>query len=272
MQRLQPPIWYTDSFYSIVNKLIDIYYPLKTISITSNDPYFVNPEIKHLLRTKNSLMRKGILLEAEKITIKIRNHIIAINSVSLKTLDFKLNNADLWTKVRQISGKSKADSRISIPSSITAHSLNTHYAAISTDSSYATSSQKLTASPSSSPILFSTFQIASFLDKVKPTSPGLDNIPHWFLKTVSHFIAEPIAHIFNLSMSTASIPTQWKQAIITPIAKVPNPTQCSDFRLISITPKISGYNIRKRAHNLELPIKENPHIEKNFFCRMLNTL
>ena len=54
--------------------------------------------------------------------------------------------------------------------------------------------------------------------------------------------AAPIAHLFNKSLAAGIVPTQWKTAIISPIPKVANPQQPSDFR-----PKLL-----KKADNLPL--------------------
>ena len=51
--------------------------------------------------------------------------------------------------------------------------------------------------------------------------------------------AAPIAHLFNKSLAAGIVPTRWKTAIISPIPKVANPQQPSDFRPISVTPVLS---------------------------------
>jgi len=49
----------------------------------------------------------------------------------------------------------------------------------------------------------------------------------------------PIAQLFNESLNTCTVPKQWKQAIITPIPKIPHPSLPSQYRPISITPVLS---------------------------------
>ena len=50
---------------------------------------------------------------------------------------------------------------------------------------------------------------------------------------------QPVAHLFNLSLATSTIPQQWKQASIIPIPKSLPPKQHADFRPISITPVLT---------------------------------
>ena len=71
-------------------------------------------------------------------------------------------------------------------------------------------------------------------------SNGPDNIPNWFLRDFSVWLAEPLSAIFNASMRTGVVPTLWKQANVIPIPKVTPPTSIeSDLRPISLTPTVS---------------------------------
>jgi len=54
-----------------------------------------------------------------------------------------------------------------------------------------------------------------------------------------YYLLPPVAHLFNLSVFTSTVPQQWKQAMIRPIPKVNTPTQHADFRPISITPVLT---------------------------------
>ena len=121
---------------------------------------------------------------------------------------------------------------------ITADSLNTHYASVSTDPQYAQPSHKSSCSPSFNQFV-SELTIFRILDKLRPTSIGLDSIPAWFLRLSAPIFCKPIAHLFNLSLSSSFVPPQWKHAWISPIPKVSSPMAPVDFRPISITPILS---------------------------------
>ena len=54
------------------------------------------------------------------------------------------------------------------------------------------------------------FQIFKLLDELSTTSPGTDGLPHWFLRIAAPSICTPIAHLFNLSLTTSIVPDQWK--------------------------------------------------------------
>ncbi len=68
---------------------------------------------------------------------------------------------------------------------------------------------------------------------------GPDNIPGRLLKEFAYLFAEPVAKIFNMSLSSGIVPNIWKDSHITPIPKVKQPTDEADTRPISLTPCLS---------------------------------
>ena len=70
-------------------------------------------------------------------------------------------------------------------------------------------------------------------------STGADNIPIDIMKLVADIIASPLTTIINNSIEKAVFPDQWKIGKVCPIPKIDNPTECKDFRPISILPIFS---------------------------------
>ena len=95
------------------------------------------------------------------------------------------------------------------------------------------------------------------LDILKSSSPGLDNIPSWFLRILAPFLAKPLSDIYKLSLNRVFAPRQWKCSIITPVAKVPKPTECADFRPISVTPILSPLLGKTIVKNCLYPVLVN---------------
>ncbi len=66
-------------------------------------------------------------------------------------------------------------------------------------------------------------------------SSGPDNIPNRILKLCSRELAPAVAHLFNLSFQTGQLPSDWKNAKISPIFKKGNRHEASNYRPVSLT-------------------------------------
>ena len=75
------------------------------------------------------------------------------------------------------------------------------------------------------------------LDIKKAT--GLDGIPARFLKDSAVVIAPTVTFLVNLSLSTASVPDEWKKARIVPLHKSGGRENMDNYRAISIRPVLS---------------------------------
>jgi len=70
--------------------------------------------------------------------------------------------------------------------------------------------------------------------------PRPDYLPNWLIKDFALFLAEPLASIFNASVSQASIPSVWKSADVVALPKVRPPSNPQkDLRPIALTPTLS---------------------------------
>ena len=87
-----------DGIHNIMLQILDDYYPVRTITITSAD---ITPNVKSMLRRKNRLMRSGHVEKAAalaKIGRTIRNY----NTAELSRVDVLSDASNMWAKVRQL--------------------------------------------------------------------------------------------------------------------------------------------------------------------------
>ena len=78
----------------------------------------------------------------------------------------------------------------------------------------------------------SEWQLFSILDTLPPTATGLDHLPAWFLRLGAPvFSKKPLAmvNLFNNSLTTSTVPLQWKRAFIQPVPKTASPLVHSDL-------------------------------------------
>ena len=66
-------------------------------------------------------------------------------------------------------------------------------------------------------------------------SPGGDNIHPKLLYELRGALAEPIAKLYNFSLSTGVVPTDWKEATITALFKKGNRSEPGNYRPVSLT-------------------------------------
>ena len=79
------------------------------------------------------------------------------------------------------------------------------------------------------------WDVFKVLCKLKPSvSATPDSIPQILFKKCAYFLAEPLAHIFNISLETGSLPSVWLQSFITPVPKRSRAKLPSDYRPIAI--------------------------------------
>jgi len=139
---------------------------------------------------------------------------------------------------------------------------NHHYVQISTDSSYQEPSYKHTASQQRDDCQYMTeWRMFKMLDSLHHTSTGMDRLPAWFLRLGAPVFCQPLATLFNLSVSTSVVPQQWKVAVIRPIPKIAAAQCPADFRPISITSVLSRLMEQSIVRSFLYPALRQPIME-----------
>ena len=78
--------------------------------------------------------------------------------------------------------------------------------------------------------------IAKKIKKMKDNkSPGVDGIPPKLLKEIVEQISTPLAKLFNLSLEEGIVPSEWKEANITPLFKKGSRNKPENYRPVSLT-------------------------------------
>ena len=66
-------------------------------------------------------------------------------------------------------------------------------------------------------------------------SPGVDGIPPKLLKEIVEQISTPLAKMFNLSLEEGIVPSEWKEANITPLFKKGSRSKPENYRPVGLT-------------------------------------
>ena len=231
-------------FLAVCKYLINACIPSRTVTLRCNDPYYITPFIKYLLRKRYRLRSKGRLDEANALAQKINETIANIRSKRLGNLhnaSSKLLWSSVLPKVRD-SANSNFSHLLTDMDNVCAYFANVSFdpqydvqnvVRFSSLPDHVHAGQYLTHAEVSS------FSVERMLRAVRSTSPGIDDLPCWFFQLCSVELADIVCHIFNSSITSGTVPTQWSNALITLIPKIPNPIQLNDLRPISVTPILS---------------------------------
>jgi len=143
-----------DQFYIIIHNILDIAYPMRSVTITSRDPPFLTPNIKYLLCQRNNLIHAGHHERAAAVFSKIWAAIKAFNAGRLSRINFTggegsvgSDMAIMWKLVNEVTGASSCHN-LQAPTDLSADAINLHYASVSTDPAYTAPLMKSTCSPS----------------------------------------------------------------------------------------------------------------------------
>jgi len=161
-----------DSFYSIATCLINQFYPQRSITLTTRDPQFITPEIKAKLRRKNRLMRSGRLEEAGALAVRISRDMKKYGKTRFLKVGGKSDAKDMWNAVRQLTGKHHNAAAVD---GVSADSLNSHFANISTDLGYTPPLCKTSTSANQRDTEYiSEYSVFQYLDKqLRTSAPSL---------------------------------------------------------------------------------------------------
>ena len=84
------------------------------------------------------------------------------------------------------------------------------------------------------------------LESLNPhKSPGPDGLHPRVLKELSNEISKPLAIIMQRSLDEHTLPHNWKDAHVSPIFKKGSKSSVTNYRPISLTSVICGYNISR---------------------------
>ena len=101
--------------------------------------------------------------------------------------------------------------------------------------------------------------IAKKIKKMKDNkSPGVDGIPPKLLKEIVEQISTPLAKLFNLSLEEGIVPSEWKEANITPLFKKGLRNKPDNYRQVSLTSVVCKLlETLIRDHMVEFLVKHN---------------
>ncbi len=228
---------------------------------------WITPAILRAIRKRNSLLKKSkhrsnpTILSLYKAA---RNRICSELKKAKQAFFKKLHIADVktfWKLYKTLTNKGASIPVLHVPNSgdvsndlDKANILNNQFYSNfnHTPANTPPSSIANQLDPSDYPenMLCSEEQVLSLISSLDTTkSTGSDGVSARMLKATAISIARSVTDLFNLSLRTGKIPTQWKLARITPIPKGGKPEDPTNYRPISILTILSKL-LEKHLHDL----------------------
>ena len=223
LKRLEPSVpghWHTGYLCSAsAHSLIYIFLASADVSLGPQDPVFVTPLVKCLLKKRLYLRKHGGVQEADALVVRINELIRDIRRKHLFGMA-DASNHQLWQATKNTSKGADYLYRLF-------HDVDmvSHFAKIATDPAYSESDvlqcvKSLNNTHLTNGAMIENYEIEILLRNMKASSPGADGISSWFFRHCSYELAEVVAHIFKISVFTGTVPCQCRCAIVTTIPKV----------------------------------------------------
>ena len=263
-------MWYflKASLYDI----LDEYAPLKS-KFSRRPTLWMTPELLKAIKEKNKAKRRAAkttsavdtaLYKTFKNKLKTAIHEAKLHYLTVLWKKSKSNPylcSKLWKSVNDIIGKSKSH-QDSISTNISLDTINDFFCNVAVSADHETADQYLSsASVSSSSFHFTTIhpdivlQMLQHLDIWKSTGP--DGISARFLREVAAEITEPLTYLYNFSLQSGLIPSDWKQSNVTAVYKQGPCDDPSNYRPIYVVPIIAKVLEKLVASQLNSYCEEN---------------
>ena len=240
---------------SFTNQLIegiDRIFPQQTSTRHYTDKPWITPAIKQLIKDRQKAFHGQNTTLWKTLKYKVQHQIKVRKTLFHKTKvkHLKKDNCRMWWKiVNKMACKPEKnhffwlehDGR-TLNQSELVKALNVFYASVNSDIPPLDVTALPAFLPAKEPIpTIQPHEVAmNKLLEIKPfKAQGPDNIPCRILKEFAYELADPVATIFNASLTSTIVPAIWKDSDIIPIPKSQPPTCEDDIRPISLTPGLA---------------------------------
>ncbi|KAI4904085.1 hypothetical protein NFI96_007664, partial [Prochilodus magdalenae] len=197
-------------------------------------------EVRALLKTRDSAFKAGDKVALRKARAKLSRAIREAKRAHGQSIHSHFRDSGdtrrMWQGIQAIINYRTAppacDSDASLPDA-----LNHFYARFETQNSVA--ARKTTPPPDDQVLCLTAADVRKTLRRVNPRkAAGPDNIPARVLRECADQLTDVFTDIFNISLSSATVPTCLKATTIIPVLKKSSVSCLNDYRPIALTPII----------------------------------
>ncbi|KAI5089719.1 gastrula zinc finger protein XlCGF28.1-like [Silurus meridionalis] len=229
---------YTSTVTSYIGKCIDDVTTSKTITIRSNQKPWMTAKVRALLKTRASAFRAGDKTALKTARAKLSRAIREAKRAHTKRIHGHFQDSGdtrrMWQGIQAITNykttSPACDRDASLPDA-----LNDFYARFEVQNNVV--ARKTIPPPSDQVLCLTTAEARKILCSVNPRkSAGPDNISGRVLRECAEQLADVFTDIFNISLSSATVPSCLKMTTIIPVPKKSSVSCLNDYRPVALTP------------------------------------
>ncbi|KAI4878406.1 hypothetical protein NFI96_029705, partial [Prochilodus magdalenae] len=231
---------YTSSVTSYIGKCIDDVTVSRTITTRPKQRPWMTAEVRALLKARDSAFKEGDKAALRKARAKLSRAIREAKRAHGQSIHSHFRDSGdtrrMWQGIQAITNyrttPPACDSDASLPDA-----LNHFYARFETQNSVA--ARKTTPPPDDQVLCLTAADVRKTLRRVNPReAAGPDNIPGRELRECADQLTDVFTDIFNISLSSATVPTCLKATTIIPVPKKSSLSCLNDYRHVALTPII----------------------------------
>ena len=166
-------------------------FPVKKVTMSSCDPYWMTPTIKILLKKRANLLARGKTTEAELLNSRLSE---LINRVRKGSTSDAIGSRKWWKKIDQMSYR-KAEADLNLNNHFT-EELNDYFAKVCFDNSYV-ALDPVYVSADITLLKYNETEVFVALSNAERTATGPDEIPFWIWRDYADVFAQVVTTIRN---------------------------------------------------------------------------
>ncbi|MCG8431742.1 MAG: hypothetical protein MJA29_11285, partial [Candidatus Omnitrophica bacterium] len=238
-----------------LNAGVDAFIP-KSIIRDNHRPRWIDGDVKHLSNQVKTARRKASRdkkasswAKYKELRNRLRNMTRDKYKSHVNTLGEEMNSNPkrLWsfyhskTKTNSVPAEVKLGGRCASESEAKAELFNEHFHSVFSHSSPDTLPDiTYFENPDLECLVFSEVEVRRVLENLNGTKAcGPDNVSPRVLKACASALCRSLSFIFNVSMQTGTVPTDWKLANVVPVFKKKDRESVENYRGISLLSVVS---------------------------------
>ena len=235
----------TNSMYSVLNKGIDMFFPIKRVKTHSTDKPWITHKIKSLITKRQKAFAADSKSKWRKLRNKCKREIdkAKISFYANRTRKLQATDPRRWYQsIKLMLNDTKSELNMHVPGidrgdhKALANAINSKFVGVSSHIEPLNSYALPAFLPAKDPVpLLQPWHVYNELKKVKVSkSCGPDGIPPKLIKEFAYELSTPLTDVLNASFQEGFVPHQWRSAIVVPVPKQ-YPPRLDKLRPISLT-------------------------------------